>query len=120
MSEEPDVLAFLLVLLYPRIVKYGKFRLSLIALSSGCHKVYSKADASDEAMVLRDQISSQFDCAKLFITKFTPVMGTHIGPGFIGVAFYDEDFNNLFIITTGYLAKEGETFYNQGCGTYPT
>ena len=50
------------------------------------------ADALDEAIVLRDQISSQFDCAELFITEFTPVMGAHIGPGLIGVAFYSGDF----------------------------
>jgi len=41
--------------------------------------------------VLREQISSQFDCAELFITEFTPVMGAHTGPGVIGVAFYSGD-----------------------------
>ncbi|MDD4875554.1 MAG: DegV family protein [Dehalococcoidales bacterium] len=46
------------------------------------------ADAMDEAMLLKEQISAQFDCAELFITEFTPVMGAHTGPGVIGVAFY--------------------------------
>jgi len=49
------------------------------------------ADAPDRAIVLRDQIASQFDCAELFITEFTPVMGVHTGPGVIGVAFYSGD-----------------------------
>jgi len=46
------------------------------------------ADALDKAKELRDEISSRFDCAELFITEFTPVMGVHTGPGLIGVAFY--------------------------------
>jgi len=49
------------------------------------------ADALDSAIGLRDEISSQFDCAELFITEFTPVMGAHTGPGVIGVAFYCGD-----------------------------
>ena len=49
------------------------------------------ADALNEAIVLRNRISSQFDCAELFITEFTPVMGVHTGPGVIGVAFYSGD-----------------------------
>jgi len=49
------------------------------------------ADAPDKAVVLRNRIASQFDCAELFITEFTPVMGVHTGPGLLGVAFYSED-----------------------------
>ena len=49
------------------------------------------ADVLDRAIAPRDQISSQFDCAELFITEFTPVMGAHTGPGVIGVAFYSGD-----------------------------
>ena len=49
------------------------------------------ADALNEAVALRNRISSQFDCAELFITEFTPVMGVHTGPGVIGVAFYSGD-----------------------------
>ena len=49
------------------------------------------ADAPDKAVVLRNRIASQFDCAELFITEFTPVMGGHTGPGLLGVAFYSED-----------------------------
>ena len=52
------------------------------------HVAVMHADALDRAIVLRDQISSRFDCSELFITEFTPVMGAHTGPGVIGVAFY--------------------------------
>jgi DegV family protein with EDD domain len=55
------------------------------------HAAVMHADALDRAIDLRDQISSRFDCAELFITEFTPVMGVHTGPGVIGVAFYSGD-----------------------------
>ncbi len=49
------------------------------------------AYAPDEAERLKERLSSEFNCAELFITEFTPVMGVHTGPGVIGVAFYSED-----------------------------
>jgi len=52
------------------------------------HVAVMHADALDKAILLRDKISSRFDCAELFITEFTPVMGAHTGPGVIAVAFY--------------------------------
>ena len=55
------------------------------------HVAVVHADALDRATVLKNQISSRFDCAELFITEFTPVMGGHTGPGVIGVAFYCGD-----------------------------
>ena len=55
------------------------------------HAAVMHADAPDRAITLRNQISSRFDCAELFITEFTPVMGVHTGPGVIGVAFYSGD-----------------------------
>jgi len=55
------------------------------------HAAVMHADVLDRAITLRNQISSRFDCAELFITEFTPVMGVHTGPGVIGVAFYSGD-----------------------------
>jgi len=55
------------------------------------HVAVMHADALNEAIVLRNRISSQFDCVELFITEFTPVMGAHIGPGLVGIAFYSGD-----------------------------
>ncbi len=54
------------------------------------HVAVMHADAMDGAIALKNQIASQFDCAELFITEFTPVMGVHTGPGLIGIAFYGE------------------------------
>ena len=55
------------------------------------HVAVMHADALDKAIALKNQIASQFDCAELFITEFTPVMGVHTGPGVIGIAFYSGD-----------------------------
>ena len=55
------------------------------------HVAVMHADAPDKAAVLRNRIASQFDCAELFITEFTPVMGVHTGPGLLGIAFYGEE-----------------------------
>ncbi len=55
------------------------------------HIVVMHADALDRAIEIKNEISSHFDCAELFITEFTPVMGAHTGPGVVAVAFYSED-----------------------------
>ena len=55
------------------------------------HVAIMHADVLDKAKELENEISRQFNCAELFITEFTPVMGVHTGPGVIGVAFYSGD-----------------------------
>ncbi|MFC2068144.1 DegV family protein [Chloroflexota bacterium] len=55
------------------------------------HTITMHADALNKASILRDKIDSQFNCAELFITEFTLVMGAHISPGLIGVTFYSGD-----------------------------
>ena len=55
------------------------------------HVAVMHADSRDTALLLGEQISAQFDCAELFITEFTPVMGVHTGPGLIGIAFYSDE-----------------------------
>lgn len=55
------------------------------------HVTVMHADALDNALVLSSEISARFQCSELFITEFTPVMGAHIGPGLVGVAFYSGD-----------------------------
>ena len=54
------------------------------------HVAVMQADALEEAKRLRAEIASRFNCAELFITEFTPVMGAHTGPGLIGLAFWSE------------------------------
>jgi DegV family protein with EDD domain len=45
-------------------------------------------DALVDASSFKDQIAKRFKCDELYISEFTPVMGAHLGPGLLGVAFY--------------------------------
>jgi DegV family protein with EDD domain len=54
------------------------------------HAAVMHADAPNPAQELLEQVSDRFRCEEVFITEFTPVMGTHTGPGLFGVAFYTE------------------------------
>ena len=49
------------------------------------------AGVPEEAEELKKQLLARFDCAELYITEFTPVMGVHTGPGLVGLAFYSEE-----------------------------
>ena len=55
------------------------------------HVAVMHANALDKAEALKNRISAHFDCAELFVTEFTPVMGVHTGPGLFGIAFYSGD-----------------------------
>jgi DegV family protein with EDD domain len=48
------------------------------------------AGATDAAETLRASVAEEFDCAQLFVTEFSPVMGAHTGPGLLGLAFHTE------------------------------
>lgn len=42
--------------------------------------------AQDEAQALAEEVRQRFNCGKVLITETGPVIGSHVGPGFIGVA----------------------------------
>jgi DegV family protein with EDD domain len=48
------------------------------------------ADDAEAAESLKNTIASRFNCKEILCTGFTPVMGTHTGPGCLGIAFYNE------------------------------
>jgi DegV family protein with EDD domain len=54
------------------------------------HAAILHADEPERAEALRQQVAEQFDCAELYVTELTPVMGAHTGPGVLGVVFYAE------------------------------
>lgn len=54
------------------------------------HLAVQHARAAEEAAALEDQLRGEFDCAEIFTTEFTPVMGGYCGPGLLGIAFYLE------------------------------
>jgi fatty acid kinase fatty acid binding subunit len=49
------------------------------------------AGVPEEAERLKADILAQFDCLEFYVTDFTPVVGTHTGPGTIGLSFYVAD-----------------------------
>ena len=54
------------------------------------HVAVMHAYALDEAKKLMERVSSEFNCAELWLTEFSPVMGYATGTGTIGFAFYAE------------------------------
>lgn len=52
--------------------------------------VMRTAETDARAAALRDAVESRFDCAELYDAEFTPVMGAHVGPGVVGVAFWSD------------------------------
>ena len=56
--------------------------------SDDIHATVMHADAADSADELRRRLAAEFNCAELFVSEFTPVMGAHIGPGLVGIAFW--------------------------------
>jgi len=58
---------------------------------SPVHVAVMHAYCPDEAERLKERISSEFNCAELWVTGFSLVMGYACGTGTLGIAFYSED-----------------------------
>ena len=54
------------------------------------HATVMHAGVGDEAEQLRQRVESEFHCQELFISEFSTVMGSHTGPGLLGIAFWSE------------------------------
>lgn len=65
-------------------------RMAELADHRPLHVAILHADVPQEAEDLKQRLTEQFDCAELYVTEFTPVMGAHTGPGLLGVVFYVE------------------------------
>ena len=52
------------------------------------HVAVMHAQVPDEAEALRQEVDKRFDCIELYVTEFTPVMGAHVGPGLLGLAYF--------------------------------
>ena len=57
---------------------------------SPVHVAVMHAYALDEAKRLKERIASEFNCAELWLTEFSPIMGYATGTGSLGFAFYKE------------------------------
>ncbi|MFC1987230.1 DegV family protein [Chloroflexota bacterium] len=69
-----------------RIIKMMKEKVG----QSPVHVAVMHAYAADRADKLKEQISSEFNCAELWVTEFSPVMGYATGTGTLGLAFYKD------------------------------
>ena len=52
------------------------------------HVAVLHADSLLDAQNLRTRLEKQFNCLEMHVTEMTPVMGTHTGPGLLGLAYY--------------------------------
>jgi DegV family protein with EDD domain len=59
--------------------------------SAPVHVAVMHAYALEEAERLKEQIASEFNCAELWLTEFSPLMGYTTGTGTLGFAFYSGD-----------------------------
>lgn len=55
------------------------------------HVAVMHAYCPDEAERLKERIAAEFNCAELWITEFSPLMGYATGTGTLGFAFYGGD-----------------------------
>lgn len=55
------------------------------------HVGVTHAYALEEAQKLKERVSSEFNCAELWISEFSPLLGYATGTGTLGLAFYKED-----------------------------
>ena len=58
---------------------------------SPVHVAVMHAYALDDAEKLKERVAAEFNCAELWITEFSPVMGYAVGTGTLGLGFYKED-----------------------------
>ncbi|MBK6430743.1 DegV family protein [Candidatus Amarolinea dominans] len=54
------------------------------------HVAVAHAAATRDALWLYDQIADQFDVAELHFSELSPVVGSHVGPGTVGIVYYVE------------------------------
>ncbi|MBA7605632.1 Protein DegV [subsurface metagenome] len=54
------------------------------------HVAVFHAQAADEALALQEEIRARFDCAEMHLSDLGPVIGTHVGPRAVGLAFYTD------------------------------
>jgi DegV family protein with EDD domain len=58
------------------------------------HVAVMHAYALEEAQKLKERVASAFNCAEIWISEFSPLMGYATGTGTLGLAFYAEEEND--------------------------
>ncbi len=49
------------------------------------------ADAEQTGQEFYEQVKQRLDCREIFLIELSPVVGTHVGPGTIGIALYADE-----------------------------
>ena len=62
----------------------------LVTGKSPLHVTVMHGDVPKEAEQLKQRVANRFQCSELLTSEITPVIGTHTGPGTLGLAFYNE------------------------------
>jgi len=60
------------------------------AAGNPVHVGIMHANALEEAMYIQKQLLSQLECRESGIYEISPVIGTHVGPGTVGLGIYQE------------------------------
>lgn len=59
-----------------------------VGSSGAVHASVLHCAAPDEAQTLAGQVAARFHCVELLAVEAGPIIGTHAGPGTLGIAFY--------------------------------
>jgi len=70
-----------------RMLKIVKSKVGQSPVHMAVMHAYAPADAEK----IKERVASEFNCAELWITEFSPLMGYATGTGTLGLAFYKED-----------------------------
>ena len=54
------------------------------------HTAVIHAQAAEEALALEKEVRARFHCAETYLSELGPVIGAHVGPRTIGLAFYTD------------------------------
>ena len=61
-----------------------------VGSSQAVHAAVLHCGAPGDAQMVADQVAERFNCVELETAEAGPTIGTHGGPGTVGVAFYVE------------------------------
>lgn len=50
--------------------------------------IIAHADCSEEANILKSKVEEGFKCQEIIMSKIGAVIGTHVGPGALGISYY--------------------------------
>ncbi|MDH4209014.1 MAG: DegV family protein [Anaerolineae bacterium] len=73
-----------------RMLEIMAQRLEADGFEGVLHAAVAHADREDEALELKEQVLSRFQPAEFYLSELTPAIGTHAGPGTLGLGWYVE------------------------------